>query len=152
MTTTHIGLYVPYTSMLNYITNRSSPLYDIEHRRPYELKIIGTLIILFWLFGDLGTTYIALQLGGVETNPIAQHTLTSSGFISLVIMKLGSILAIGLVWGGLQAFLTRFVEFEKVSAINYGFLSTSTICLLSIPALLGVFFTLDNLLAIATLL
>lgn len=44
-------------------------------------------VLIFWIMGDLLTTYIGLQLGLIENGPVAQIVL-NRGFEALIFFKL----------------------------------------------------------------
>lgn len=54
--------------------------------------------VLLWSVGDLYTTYLALGVGAVESNPFARAVLVRYGFGALVASKVGSILFLVLHW------------------------------------------------------
>lgn len=54
--------------------------------------------LLMWGVGDLYTTSLALDVGAVETNPIARAVIDQYGFGALVVAKVGSILFFALHW------------------------------------------------------
>lgn len=51
-------------------------------------RLLWEMTLLFWVFGDLLTTIVGLQLPGViEVGPLAQQILSQYGYAGLIVAK-----------------------------------------------------------------
>ncbi|WP_266077503.1 DUF5658 family protein [Haladaptatus caseinilyticus] len=89
---------------------------------------LGTFERLLWVFvfvvlvGDLLTTYVGLNAGLTESNPVARSALSRFGFVALVGLKAFS-LTVGVI-------CRRFVPREYVALVPAGLALPWTIAVL----------------------
>ncbi len=70
---------------------------DATHERRISPALIAWLVVFVLLnIGDLVSTYLALDIGFHEGNPLMSALLVRYGFSALIVYKLGVVLVVGL--------------------------------------------------------
>lgn len=112
----------------------------------FKLHIIAGIII-FWIVGDLATTYVVLGLGGVETSQIPAYLINNYNVYYNIVYKL--LITIGYLT--IVYIMDTYIESKKykISDRKYYFYSKIPVSLLYLIVLNGLYLTIHNSLMIA---
>lgn len=106
-------------------------------------NILG--IVLFWILGDIITTYIAINLGASEANILVRYVINNFGFTGFFLLKILITLYIitSLYW--LDNEVEKRLKKYDVNNIVYGFCMGSPKVTVYLIILAGILLTINNI-------
>lgn len=121
--------------MLDYIKQYINELYS---------KWVLLVILLFWVIGDITTTYIALENGAVEMNTAARYIIQTYGYISITIYKLILTLILLIIPVLISITYDEYIRADIDKRYIHSFFRYLPKILIYIIAITGIFLTINN--------